>query len=202
MNSVYPGFSRQGSYSAISVSVGRRYEGSYDKISVFGYAEETPIPKGMDTLSIQAFSKNGPSRRWTITRGRIVAVTLAGLYFAGRGKVVAVTCRDPTLVRIILLESSPAIEGIKLLFPERRLELLSDCIGQELTWEAQYLQPYASTISDDDCGIGRPPIPMLDNEKPIEQFLTLKEWMEVALLVFDDAGSRCAGQGVIDECSP
>ena len=26
--------------------------------------------------------------------------------------------------------------------------------------------------------------------------------MEVALLVFDDAGSRCAGLGVIDECSP
>ena len=68
-------------------------------------------------------------------------VTLAGLYFAGQGRVVAVTCRDPILVQIVLLESSPAIEGIKLLFPERGLELLSDCVGQELTWEAQYLQP-------------------------------------------------------------
>ena len=43
---------------------------------------------------------------------------------------------------------------------------------------------------------------MLDDKKPIEQFLTLKEQIEVALLVSDDVGSRCAGLGVIDECSP
>ena len=126
-----------------------------------------------------------------ITRGRIVAVTLASLYFAGLGRVVAVTCRDPILVRIVLLESSSAIEVIKLPFPERRLELLSNYVEQELTWEAQYLRPYASTISDDDCGIDGPPIPVLDDEKPNEQFFTLKEWMEVALLVSDDPGSRC-----------
>ena len=129
-------------------------------------------------------------------------MTLAGLYFAGRGRVVAVTCRDPILVRIVLLESSPVIEGIKMPFPKRRLELLRDCVGQELTWKAQYLRPYASMISNHDCGIGGPPIPMLDDEKSIEQFLTLKERMEVVLLVSHDAGSRCAGLGVIDECSP
>ena len=88
------------------------------------------------------------------------------------------------------------------MFLERRLELLRNYIGEELTWEAQYLQPYASTISDDDCGIGGPPIPVLDNEKPIEQFLTLKEQMEVTLLMFEDTGSQCTGIGVIDECSP
>ena len=137
-----------------------------------------------------------------ITRGRIIAVTLVGLYFVGRGRVVAVTCRDPILVRIVLLESSPAIEGIKLPFPERGLELLSDCVGQELTWEAQYLRPYASMISDEDCGIGGPPIPALDDDKPIEDFLTLKERMEVALLVSNDAGCRCAGLRIIEECSP
>ena len=43
-------------------------------------------------------------------------------------------------------------------------------------------------ISDVDCGIGGPLIPVLDDEKLIEQFLTLKERMEVALLVSDDAG--------------
>ena len=80
--------------------------------------------------------------------------------------------------------------------------MLSDCVGQELTWEAQYLRPYASMISDQDCGIGGPPIPALDDEKPIEEFLTLKERMEVALLVSDDAECRCAGLGIIDECSP
>ena len=94
---------------------------------------------GMDTSLVEAFTRNGPSGRWTITRGRIVAVTLAGLYFVGRGRVVVVTCRDPILVRIVLLESSPTIKGIKLPFLERGLELLSDCIGEELTWEAQYL---------------------------------------------------------------
>ena len=80
--------------------------------------------------------------------------------------------------------------------------LLSDCIGEELTWEAKYLRPYASMISDSDCGIGGPPIPVLEDSKPIEQFLTLKERMEVALLVSDDAGMRCVGIGVINECSP
>ena len=57
-------------------------------------------------------------------------------------------------------------------------------------------------ISDSDYGIGGPPIPVLEDLKPIEQFLTLKERMEVALLVSDDAGMQCAGIGVIDECSP
>ena len=82
------------------------------------------------------------------------------------------------------------------------MELLSDYVGQELTWEAQYLPPYASTIFDDDCGIGGPSIPVFDDEKPIEQFLTLKERMEVVLLVSDNARSRCAGLGIIDECLP
>ena len=57
-------------------------------------------------------------------------------------------------------------------------------------------------ISDVDYSIGGPPIPVLDNEKPIEQFLTLKEQMEVVLLVSDNAGMQCTGIGVIDKCSP
>ena len=125
--------SKQGTYTSITVAAARRYEKSCDIIFVLGDADATPISKGMDTLSIQAFSKNGPSGRWTITHERIVAVTLVGLYFAGRGRVVAVTCMDLIHVRIVLLESSPSIEGIKLPFPERGLELLSDYIGEELT---------------------------------------------------------------------
>ena len=57
-------------------------------------------------------------------------------------------------------------------------------------------------ISDVDCGISGPLIPVLEDLKPIEQFLTLRERMEVALLVSDDVGMRCAGIGVIDNCSP
>ena len=64
------------------------------------------------------------------------------------------------------------------------------------------MRPYASMISNQDCGIDGPPIPVLDDEKPIEEFITLKEWMEVALLVSDDVGCQCAGLGIIDECSP
>ena len=199
---VHLGLSRSISFIAISVSTARRYEGSCERAADLEFAVEAPIPDEMGTSSIQAFLKNGSSGRWMITRGRIVVVTFVGLYFAGRGQVVAVTCRDPILVRIILLESCPAIERIKLPLPERGLEFLSDCVGQELTWEAQYLRPYTSMISDQDCGIGGPPIPVLDDEKPIEEFLTLKERMEVALLVSDDAGCRCAGLGIIDKCSP
>ena len=57
-------------------------------------------------------------------------------------------------------------------------------------------------ISDQDCGIDGPLIPVLDDEKPIEEFLTLKERMEVALLVSDDAGCCCIELGIIEECSP
>ena len=189
-------------FSWVLVLRHHRYGGRCD-INLDLKTVDTPTNRsGMDTLSIEAFTRNGPSRKWTITRGRIVAVTLAGLYFVGRGRVVAVTYRDLILVRIVLLESSPTIEGIKLPFPKRGLELLSDCVGEELTWEAKYLQPYASMISDADYSIGGPPIPVVKDSKPIDQFLTLKERMEVALLVSDDAGMRCAGIGVIDECSP
>ena len=119
-----------------NVSVARRYGGSCDITLELRIVDVPTNRSGMDTSSVEAFTRNGPSGRWTITRGRIVAVTLAGLYFGGRGRVVAVTCRDLILVRIVLLESFLAIEGIKLPFPERGLELLSDCIGEELTWEA------------------------------------------------------------------
>ena len=94
----HQGLSRSDSYSTISVSAARQYEGRCDRTVDLGFAKEAPIPDVMDTSSIEAFSKNGSSRRWTITRRRIVAVILVGLYFAGRGQVVVVTCRDPILV--------------------------------------------------------------------------------------------------------
>ena len=49
--------------------------------------------------------------------------------------------------------------------------------------------------------VGGPPIPILPDEKPIDDFLTLKQGMKVALLICDDAGSRCARLGIIDKCS-
>ena len=50
----------------------------------------------------------------------------------GCGRVVQITCGNPNLVKIVFLDTSPAIEGIRLPFPEKGLELLWDCVGQEL----------------------------------------------------------------------
>ena len=72
----------------------------------------------------------------------------------------------------------------------------------ELIWEAQYLHPYIRMATDNSGDVGGPPIPILLDEKPIDDFLTLKQGMKVALLICDDAESRCAGLGVINECSP
>ena len=90
----------------------------------------------MDTSAIEAFSKNGNFGSWTISRGREVTLTLAGLCYVGRERVVQITCRDPILVRIVLLDTSLAIQGTRLPFPKRGLELLCDCVGHELIWEA------------------------------------------------------------------
>ena len=154
-----------------SISAARRYRGSSDITPELSIMDALTSRSGMDTSSVEAFTRNEPSGRWTITRERIVAVTLTGLYYAGRGRVLAVICRDLILIRIVLLESSLAIEGIKLPFPERGLELLSNCVGEELTWEAKYLRPYASMISDTGCGIGGLPIPVLKDSSPLSSFL-------------------------------
>ena len=100
------------------------------------------------------------------------------------------------------MDTLPAIEGTRLSFPERGLELLCDCVGQEFIWEAQYLRPYIKMATNSNGDVGGPLIPILLDKKPIDDFLTLKQGMKVALLICDDVGSRCAGLGVIDECSP
>ena len=64
------------------------------------------------------------------------------------------------------------------------------------------MRPYIGMATDSSGDVGGPPIPILPDEKPIDDFLTLKQGMKVALLICDDAGSRCAGLGIIDECSP
>ena len=64
------------------------------------------------------------------------------------------------------------------------------------------MRPYIGMVSDSNGDVGEPPIPVLPDEKFIDDFLTLKQGMKVALLVCDDAGSQCARLGIIDECSP
>ena len=156
----------------------------------------------MDTLPIEAFSKNGNSGSWMITCGREVVLTLVELYYVGRGRVVRITCREPILVRIVLLDTSPAIQGTRLLFFDKGFELLSDCVGEELIWEAQYLRLYFATMSDNDGDVGGLPILVLADEKPINNFLTFKQGMKVAFFVCDDTRSQCARLGFINKCSP
>lgn len=60
---------------------------------------------------------------------------------------------------------------------------------------------YIDIESFDNNDVGGSPIAIMEDEKPIGQFLTLKEKMEVALLVTDQMGTRCAALGLIDECS-
>ena len=64
------------------------------------------------------------------------------------------------------------------------------------------MRPYIATVSNNDGDVGRPSIPILMDEKLINDFFTSKQRMNVALLVCDDVGSQCVGLGVIDECSP
>ena len=56
-------------------------------------------------------------------------------------------------------------------------------------------------MSDNNGNVSRPPIPVLADEKPIDNFFTLKQGMKVALLVCNDVGSRCVGLDIINECS-
>ena len=63
------------------------------------------------------------------------------------------------------------------------------------------LQPYIKTVSDSDGDVDGPLIPVLPDEKSIDDFLTLKQGMKVALLVCNDTGSQCAKIGIIYECS-
>ena len=67
-----------------SVSAARRYGGSSDITPEQCTMDALTSRSGMDTSSVEAFTRNGPSGKSTITRGRIVVVTLAGLYYAGR----------------------------------------------------------------------------------------------------------------------
>ena len=125
----------------------------------------------MDSLLIEAFSRNNPFKRWTISCSRTVALTLARLYFAGCGMVVGIICRGSIFVRIVLFESSFSMQGKKLPFLERGLECLSDCVGEELIWKAGYLRPYVATKCVDN-DVGGPSILVLEDEKPINHFLT------------------------------
>ena len=64
------------------------------------------------------------------------------------------------------------------------------------------MRPYFGMEFNSEGDAGGPPILVLPDENPIDDFLTLKQGMKVALLIYDDAGSRCAGIGIIDKCSP
>ena len=125
-------FSTKGIQIFISILAARQYDESSNILFVTDNLNAIVITNGHGYFVNSSIHKERALRRWTITRKRVVVVTLIGLYFVGQGRVLWVTCRDPILVRIIFLESSPSIEEIKVPFLERGLESLSDYIGEEL----------------------------------------------------------------------
>jgi hypothetical protein len=54
-----------------------------------------------------------------------------GLYYAGRGVISKILCRDPLLVEVKIIEVSPAIE-VEIPFPVGDLRRISQCAGREV----------------------------------------------------------------------
>jgi len=59
---------------------------------------------GLDRSLIEAFTKNGGFKRVNVRRGEMVALTLEGLYYAGRAVIEKVVSRNPYLVRVCILD--------------------------------------------------------------------------------------------------
>jgi hypothetical protein len=55
-------------------------------------------------------------------------------------------------------------------------------LGKDVIWEAQHLWPYVNVHNDPKGSISRLLTPLLEDVKPIQQFLNLAEGMVVALV--------------------
>jgi hypothetical protein len=130
-----------------------------------------------------------------------VAIIFLGLYYAGRGVISKILCRNPLLVEIKIIKVSPAIE-VEIPFPVGDLRRISQCTGQEVIWEAEHLRPYGALSKEPLEPLGWPPTPVTEDVKPIEEFFTLVKEMVIALVDTDAPLPRCARIGIIEECSP
>ena len=86
-------------------------------------------------------------------------------------------------------------------FPDDGLKFLSQSVGNNIVWKERFIKPYAQVIDAVEIPTDRQPIREMNEQKPIDQFLTLSVSIEVALLHGDGTDLRFAGVGVILECS-
>jgi len=76
--------------------------------------------------------------KWTVAPGAHVAITWAGHYYAGRGVVSKILCRDPFLVEVKVIEVCYALDQV-ICFPVGDLRTTTQCAGRDVIWEAKYL---------------------------------------------------------------
>jgi hypothetical protein len=147
-------------------------------------AETTMEPKVKNTGI-----RSGGNGRWAVAPGAHVAITFLGLYYAGRGVISKILCRDPLLVEVKIIEVSPTIE-VEIPFPVGDLRRISQCAGREVIWKAEHLQPYGALSEEPLQTIGGPPTPVPEDVMPAEESFTLAKGMVIALV---DTEPRCLG---------
>ena len=136
-----------------------------------------------------------------VRKGEVVALTLEGLYYAGRAVIEKVECKDPYLVRVRVLDVPDNLDII-IPFPEEDLVRLRNCPGRSILWEATNIYPFEDSERCTWAGVGWQPIQDNTDEKPMQQFLSLTVNMEVALLQTVGTDLQYAKRGLIVECSP
>lgn len=142
----------------------------------------------------------GPAQ-WTVAPGTHVAITWAGLYYAGRGVISKILCRDPFLVEVKVIDVCYALDQM-ICFPVGDMRTTAQCAGRDVIWEAEYLRPYGVLSEEHSDVLGGPPTPVPVDNRPVPKSLTLARGMVVALLDGGAPSTRCVGIGVIEECSP
>jgi hypothetical protein len=145
--------------------------------------------------------RSGGNGDWAVAPGAHVAITFLGLYYAGRGVISKILCRDPLLVEVKIIEVSPAIE-VEIPFPVGDLRRISQCAGREVIWEAEHLRPYGALSAEPLQTVGGPPTLVPEDVMPAEELFTLAKGMVIALVDTDAPLPRCAAIGIIEECSP
>ena len=69
-----------------------------------------------------------------------------------------------TNLLLVLISVTEVSDAIKISFPIDDVRHISQCAGNKIIWEAQYLIPYAQV--DDTDGIGSHPLPSTQYPRP------------------------------------
>jgi hypothetical protein len=125
----------------VGESVARRFIRLTDVIPRVGPDKDTrrPAETTMEPKVKNTKIRSGSNGRWAVAPSAHVAITFLGLYYAGRGVISKILCRDSLLVEVKIIEVSPAIE-VEIPFPVGDLPRISQCARREVVWEAEHLR--------------------------------------------------------------